>query len=83
VTGDVGDVLAGRFNREPEKWEDRHARWTVWVRADLRDDLQARAQASGQSMRAMLDEVLVAGLTALDGPPTAVPDPPRKARRSR
>lgn len=80
----MGDVLAGRFNRRPETWEERHCRWTVWVRGDLRAELEARAARSGQSLRATLDEVLTAGLEALDGPgaaPEPPPSPPKRSRR--
>lgn len=83
MSSDVGDVLAGRFNRRPETWEERHCRWTVWVRADLRAELEQRAATSGASLRATLDEVLVAGLAALDGPARPAPGPPPKGRARR
>lgn len=72
-------VLAERLDpaaAPARRWEDRHTRWTVWVRTDLREQIEAHARATGRSLREVVDELLTAGLDQ-----TSTRRPPGRPRR--
>lgn len=60
------------------RWEDRNVRWTIWVDTDLRDQILAHQKATGRSLKAVIGELLAAGLEA-----TTVHRPPSTVHRRR
>ena len=64
AAGGRAEVLAGRFGQTERTWEQRHVRWTVWIDADLRDQITIKARAEGRSVRDVVEELLRAGLNA-------------------
>lgn len=44
------------------KWEDTHQRFTCWLGRDVVTELRARAEGGGESLSALVERLLRAGL---------------------